>query len=1261
MAAGMPWTDYIASLKALRGAPQVSYDGGDTAYPITARVRRLPIGSVPAYGAAEPDTVRYPNNVLVEKRELTNDGHFVEVYLRYMKLPGRVQTMRSWDEEHHVFVYLDRYMDLKGAALPAEGSVRDGKYVVRTAESPLAGSTIAEMAVEYMALPANRVDVVPFEVLWPGWFEPKRSRVYHVWQSDGAGGYNVVNLSDLVQAGVGDELTVYLPLNLVRPPGISLEQMMFRQGVTMDARAPRARRVPARRTRMYFAGSGAFEALVRQLPKQLQVMAPGARSNVLGAYIGNNTVHPAFKVKTVDLEEEYGEMVLEDVEASDPPRYDENATYCVGASIRQVRGGLHMMEVLEATESGSLKAINTERKLRIPFTATAVNFVDRMSTLAGVEQGFLLRAVSDSNADNDSGKRLRITGRKMGGAGVNPVAAEFVTLGEAGIAVLSTNRWFRLFGVQLADSSGEPTNATGNITVSIDSASSSETQDLALLCTGAGAIGDTLTVSRAVGGEAEAVTYTWGNVGGEISRLRIRDGSSTLPAGGAGTPVAPLCVGISHGSTRYGVVIYRSDVGEWDNVENYYTGALPESIASANAIEVGVTSARTAAQLRSDIQTVIDATHSGKWVTSTSDAGGAPATVYSTGAVGVGLALADVEGFPCIAFPDDIGSNLKFSYNSADDGTGTWTTVNAVTGVINAQLVSLAEVDGRPAIAFIETSGDLTYVRASNATGSSWGAAVTVATPDDAYGPSLLVVDGRPAIAYYNVTTNEVCYVRASDSTGGTWGTPVVIEAVGAVTVLARVSLAIVNGRPAVAYRAETGAELKYARASDASGTAWGAAVVVDSDAADTGNYASLVVVSGKPAVAYYDGTNGNLLYIRSLDENGAAWASNATTVASTGTVGLFCTMAVVSGRPAIAYYDMTNTQLMFVRASDATGTAWDTPAVIDTTGDVGEWAALAIIDGNPAVAYLDDTNDDVKFARNTATDGSDPWTAAYDLIFSHVTKGAVTNATLNNAGSWVGAVSVTQEGGTNAAANTIQWSGTAATAAANLEAVLGNPTAAIAAGLAGSGTTTLAAITDGTVTVSRSTATVHLVEIDVPDLSYAATAETGGTVTVTLPTDNSSGTVVATIAAGSSTAFPAVNFDNADYQDANLLPRFVVTTDAIGVGAEQGLLGATGWRIGVGKKGSTEALRVAYQVSSNLTDWTDGAGQLSGGDAPFFVTSNNVNTAAVKRFIAREYATHTFSAQSRTTKYVRLKLTGINADESLAVDAYVELDFPTA
>jgi hypothetical protein len=337
--------------------------------------------------------------------------------------------------------------------------------------------------------------------------------------------------------------------------------------------------------------------------------------------------------------------------------------------------------------------------------------------------------------------------------------------------------------------------------------------------------------------------------------------------------------------------------------------------------------------------------------------------VHSTGDVGTYASLAVVDGRPAIAYFDG-GPNYDLKYVRASDAAGSsWGTPLTVDSAGDAgQYASLAVVDGRPAIAYwYPSNGDLKYVRASDATGSSWGTPLTVDSAGDVgrYA-SLAVVDGRPAIAYYDRDPNyDLKYVRASDASGSSWGSPVTVDSAGDVGQYA--SLEVVDGRPAIAYYDYTNYDLKYVRANDAAGSSWGTPVTVDS-AGDVGYYASLAEVDGRPAIAYLDWTNADLKYVRASDASGSSWGTPLT-VDSGGNVGWHASLAVVDGRPAIAYQDRTNYDLKYVRANDAAGSSWGTPVTVDSAGKVGDYASLAEVDGRPAIAYYDYANGDLRFA----------------------------------------------------------------------------------------------------------------------------------------------------------------------------------------------------------------------------------------------------------------------------------------------------------
>jgi PKD repeat protein len=187
-------------------------------------------------------------------------------------------------------------------------------------------------------------------------------------------------------------------------------------------------------------------------------------------------------------------------------------------------------------------------------------------------------------------------------------------------------------------------------------------------------------------------------------------------------------------------------------------------------------------------------------------------------------------------------------------------------------------------------------------------------------------------------------------------------------------SLVVANGRPAICYYDNTPDDLKYVRALDASGTVWGTPITLDSTGS-VGLYASMCIVNGNPAIAYYNDTSDDLKYVRASNPEGTAWGIPVT-VAATGNVGQYTSLAVVNGNPAVSYRDVTNLDLLYVRATDANGSAWGAQVAVASTGDVGYYTSMLVVNGNPAISYFDETNDDLMFVRATDADGT-AWAAA--------------------------------------------------------------------------------------------------------------------------------------------------------------------------------------------------------------------------------------------------------------------------------------------
>ena len=136
------------------------------------------------------------------------------------------------------------------------------------------------------------------------------------------------------------------------------------------------------------------------------------------------------------------------------------------------------------------------------------------------------------------------------------------------------------------------------------------------------------------------------------------------------------------------------------------------------------------------------------------------------------------------------------------------------------------------------------------------------------------------------------------------------------------------------------------------------------------GLFSSMKIVNGNPTIAFYDASRFNLCYVRATDAGGTTW-STPQIIDATGVVGQYNSLQTVNGNPAIAYYDATNGDLKYIQATDASGTTWGTPQAIDATGNVGSYTSLQIVNGNPAISYFDVTNSDLKYIRATDASGT--------------------------------------------------------------------------------------------------------------------------------------------------------------------------------------------------------------------------------------------------------------------------------------------------
>jgi alpha-tubulin suppressor-like RCC1 family protein len=332
-----------------------------------------------------------------------------------------------------------------------------------------------------------------------------------------------------------------------------------------------------------------------------------------------------------------------------------------------------------------------------------------------------------------------------------------------------------------------------------------------------------------------------------------------------------------------------------------------------------------------------------------------------------------VGGFPAVAYWhfSNLEGNLKF-IRALDAGGATWGSPVTVADGIGSQgeSCSLLVVNGFPAICYVERnsgSPGLKFVRALDAAGTSWGTPISLAS-GDVTATSMAIVEGSPAIGYLSSDSQSVAYVRSLDINGDFWPGPRVVASSGGPVPASFVSLVVVNGRPAMAYQHQ--GRLFYSRAGEATGSMsfWDAPL--DLSVTSLGAL-QLMVADGKPALCYSDDSSV-LKYRRANDADGTNWGA-ALILDSSLNCGYFASMTLIGGLPTISYWHRGNgdENLKLVRSADTSGTAWNPPVTVDAQGITGLSTSLVDLGGMAGISYLTRnqvfwTQGDLRYSRFT-------------------------------------------------------------------------------------------------------------------------------------------------------------------------------------------------------------------------------------------------------------------------------------------------------
>ena len=83
----------------------------------------------------------------------------------------------------------------------------------------------------------------------------------------------------------------------------------------------------------------------------------------------------------------------------------------------------------------------------------------------------------------------------------------------------------------------------------------------------------------------------------------------------------------------------------------------------------------------------------------------------------------------------------------------------------------------------------------------------------------------------------------------------------------------------------------------------------------------SLAVIGGRPAIAYQNNTNSNIRYVRANDADGTSWPNAGFTIGTSGATDVHLDLEEVGGLPAVAYHRSQTYDLYYERVATWIGT----------------------------------------------------------------------------------------------------------------------------------------------------------------------------------------------------------------------------------------------------------------------------------------------------------------------------------------------------
>jgi hypothetical protein len=235
--------------------------------------------------------------------------------------------------------------------------------------------------------------------------------------------------------------------------------------------------------------------------------------------------------------------------------------------------------------------------------------------------------------------------------------------------------------------------------------------------------------------------------------------------------------------------------------------------------------------------------------------------------------LTVVNGNPAIAYHNTTQDDVKYVRANNAEGTSWGAPMTIVSTGNVGRYLKLLVVDGNPAIAYFDsTNNDLKFIRASDPNGTSWGSSVTVeSTGLTGSYLSMEIVNGRPAISYRSASEDfsvgYLSFVRANNASGTSWGTKIRVVSSPGGQLAEGNSLQILDGVPTICFRHLS--RLRLVRALDVDGTNWGEPVDLGVENVSDNGF-QFVIASGKPVISHM--RSKDLMFLPAFFEGPIHW-----------------------------------------------------------------------------------------------------------------------------------------------------------------------------------------------------------------------------------------------------------------------------------------------------------------------------------------------------------------------------------------------------